>query len=120
MKRMTSRERRAEERRILAEMDEAMQEQAVQKQETGEETAGKDVKTKKTVKTTKKQDDSMPSTLHCKRCKTVMENGVCPACGFKVYVPMDEEKRKKIKLALTVVGFVVFIIIFVALQFKKA
>ena len=114
MKRMTSRERRAEERRILAEMDEAMQEQSVQKQETGEETAGKDVKTKK------KQDDSMPSTLHCKRCKTVMENGVCPACGFKVYVPMDEEKRKKIKLALTVVGFVVFIIIFVALQFKKA
>ena len=48
-----------------------------------------------------------------------MENGVCPACGFTVYVPMSEEKRNKIKLTLTVVAFVVFIVIFVALQFKK-
>ena len=117
MKKMTSRERRAEERRILAEMDEAMKAQDSQTQKTEEE----GTTPAKTVKRTKTQDNGiMPSTLHCKRCKTVMENGVCPACGFKIYMPMDEEKRKKIKMALTVVGFVVFIIIFVAIQFKNA
>ena len=108
MKRMTSRERRAEERRILAEMDEAMQEQAEEKAKKEEKSAP-----------TRKPDELMPDTLHCRRCKTVMENGVCPNCGFKVYMPMDEEQRGKIKLALTVVGFVVFIIIFVVMQIKK-
>ena len=117
MKKMTSRERRAEERRILAEMDEAMQEQAEKKQKDAE-----NVKTTvKKAKPARAQDDGiMPSTLHCKHCKTLMENGVCPACGFKVYIPMDEEKRKKIKMALTVVGFVVFIVIFLIIQFKNA
>ena len=116
MKKMTSRERRAEERRILAEMDEAMQEQAAQKPEIKEEKTS----TKKEKPIRKREDGIMPSTLHCKHCKTLMENGVCPACGFKVYMPMDEEKRKKIKMALTVVGFAVFIVIFVIIQFKNA
>ena len=48
-----------------------------------------------------------------------MEHGVCPACGFKIYVPMDEEKRKKIKLITTVVAVAAFIVLFVVLQFKK-
>ena len=49
-----------------------------------------------------------PKQIHCKRCKTLMENGVCPNCGFKMYVPMDEKKQKKIRLisgALLIVAF---------------
>ena len=113
MKKMTSRDRRAEERRILAEMDEAMAKQkpAEQPQTTTPK--------KKKARSIHRYDDSMPQKVHCKRCKTLMKNGVCPACGFTVYVPMSEEKRTKIKLTLTVVALVVFIVIFVALQFKK-
>lgn len=113
---MTSRERRAEERRILAEMDEAMQEQSPKTEKTNVDKKATSPKTKKTAK---KYDDTMPETVHCKRCKTLMENGVCPACGFKIYVPMNEEKRNKIKLVLTVVALVVFAIVFVAMQYKK-
>lgn len=113
MKKMTSRERRAEERRILAEMNEAMQEQTPK----SEKPSGKQKSAP--AKTAKKYDDTMPETVHCKRCKTLMENGVCPACGFTIYVPMNEEKRNKIKLVLTVVAFVVFAIVFIAMQYKK-
>lgn len=64
-------------------------------------------------------DVNTPGQVHCKRCKTLMENGVCPACGFKIYMPMDSEKRDKIKLVTTIVGFAVFFVIFIILQFKK-
>ena len=106
-KKKTARERRAEERQILAQMNEAME---------GQETKTSAEKPKKQ----RKYDSSMPEKVHCKRCRTLMENGVCPACGFKIYVPMDEEKRKKIKLVVTVVAIAVFIALFVALQFKNA
>ena len=111
-KKMTARERRAEERQILAQMDEEM---AKKQEKTSSEQPKKQSKNQQT----RKYDDTMPEKVHCKRCKTLMENGVCPACGFKIYVPMDEEKRKKIKLAMTVVAVVVFIALFVALQFKN-
>ena len=64
-------------------------------------------------------DSNTPEQVHCKRCKTLMENGVCPACGFKIYMPMDVEKRDKIKLVTTIIGFAVFFVIFIILQFKK-
>lgn len=64
-------------------------------------------------------DSNTPEQVHCKRCKTLMENGVCPACGFKIYMPMDGEKRDKIKLVTTIIGFAVFFVIFIILQFKK-
>ena len=57
-----------------------------------------------------------PSQLHCKHCKTLMEEGVCPTCGYKVYVPMTSEKRDKIKTVATIVAFVVLIAVFVAIQ----
>ncbi len=111
-KKKTARERRAEERQILAQMNEAME---------GQETKTSAEKPKKQPKKEqRKYDSSMPEKVHCKRCRTLMENGVCPACGFKIYVPMDEEKRKKIKLVVTVVAIAVFIALFVALQFKNA
>ena len=40
-------------------------------------------------------------------------------CGFKIYMPMDSEKRDKIKLVTTIIGFAVFFVIFIILQFKK-
>jgi uncharacterized paraquat-inducible protein A len=61
-----------------------------------------------------------PEQLHCRRCQTLMEEGTCPACGFKIYVPMSEEKRKKIKTITTAIGFVVFIVIFLVIQFSKS
>ena len=64
-------------------------------------------------------DSTMPEQVHCKRCKTLMENGVCPSCGFKIYTPMDMEKREKIKMLTTIIGFVVFFAIFIILQIKK-
>lgn len=54
-----------------------------------------------------------PQQIHCKRCKTLMENGVCPNCGFKMYVPMDEKNQKKIRLisgALLIVAFLLILL----------
>ena len=51
---------------------------------------------------------------HCHRCKVLMENGKCPSCGQKMYVPMDEEKQKKIRWITTGIGLLVFLIIFLA------
>ena len=63
--------------------------------------------------------DSTPTVLHCRRCGTEMQNGVCPNCGFKIYMPMDKEKQQKIKLVATVVLMAIAVVLFVALQFKK-
>lgn len=97
---MNKRQRkREEERKILAEMDEAMK-------------AG--------VKTDERTTDNAENTsenspvIHCKRCKTVMEKGVCPTCGFRIYVPMDEQKRKKIRWIVTGVCLIAFVIVYFA------
>ncbi len=90
---MSRKEKKEEERRILAELDEAVEKEQAETQPQGEK-------------------------LHCKRCKTLMENGVCPACGFKIYVGMSEEKRKKIRTAVTCVCLGVFLILLVILQAK--
>lgn len=113
-KKMTSRERRAEERRILAEMDAAMAEQTPS--ESGKTVTAEQVET---PKKNRGYDSSMPEQVHCKRCKTLMENGVCPLCGFRIYVPVSEEKRKKIRLWVGAVAIAVFLVLFVILQFSK-
>ncbi|MBR2023888.1 MAG: hypothetical protein IJ996_05185, partial [Clostridia bacterium] len=64
-------------------------------------------------------DENMPEKLHCKRCKTLMENGVCPTCGFTVYIPMQKEKRNRIKVVVTAVLMAVFVVLFVIMQFVK-
>ncbi len=105
MSKETSREKRQrkreEERRILAELD------AVVAAEKGEEAP------KETPSEEKRE------VLHCRRCRTVMEGGVCPTCGYKTYVPMSEEKRKKVRNILTVVFVGVFVVLFVALKLWK-
>ena len=52
-----------------------------------------------------------PEQIHCKRCKTLMEKGVCPNCGFTMYVPMDETKQRKIRLISGAILIVVFALI---------
>ena len=107
-----SKQKREEEQKVLAQMNEAMQEnqaQPVKKEENAQKT-----------KKTSFYGATQPTTMHCRRCRSMMEDGVCPTCGFKMYVPMSEEKRKKIKTITTAIGFVVFIIIFLAIQFSKS
>ena len=63
-------------------------------------------------------EDKTPEIMHCRNCNSLMENGVCPTCGFKAYVPMDPEKQKKIRLISGAVCVVVFIILLLITQAK--
>ena len=86
--------RKEEEKRILAEMDEAMKSLSVQEQ-------------------TDEQPSAPSQKLYCRRCKTELTaNGVCPVCGYRVYMPMDEQKRKKIRFIVASVCIVGFLILF--------
>ena len=98
--------RKEEEQRILAEMEEAMQENA----EKGE--SEETEKPKKGLLSL--LEDKTPETVHCRRCRVEMKNGVCPSCGFRAYVPMDKDKQKKIRWILggiCVAGFLLFYIL---------
>ena len=53
-----------------------------------------------------------PDKIHCRRCKTLMENGVCPTCGYKIYMPMNDKKRNKIRLITAIVFVAIGVIIF--------
>ena len=80
----TSQQRKEEEQKIIQTMESAMKE----KEQTS------------STETRKKfYDSTTPEQIHCRRCKTLMEDGVCPTCGFRMYVPMDREKQKKIRTA---------------------
>ncbi len=54
----------------------------------------------------------------CPRCKSSMQGNACPTCGYKIYQPMSEEKRKKIRWITTAVCLVVFLVLFWLLQKK--
>ena len=114
MQKQTRRERREEEARIVAEMDEAMQSQT-QDAEAQTEEESKEAKTPRRYM----YDETTPQQIHCRRCKTLMENGVCPVCGYRIYVPMAKEKRDKIRTIVAAVCMVAFIVLFVLLQAKK-
>ncbi len=77
--------RREEEKRILAELDEAV---------------------------AAEREERRTPRLFCKRCKNEMDGNICPVCGYKIYTPMAEEKRKKIRTALTVVLLGIFVLLF--------
>ena len=112
--------RKERERQMIAEMESAMLAQKFP------ETAGKNAaqtpqadgspNRKKEAKG--KAQENKAQQIHCPRCKTVMENGKCPTCGHYIYVPMDEKKRKKIRLIVGGVCLVVFAVLFVVLQLK--
>ena len=108
MSKQTRKERREEETRILADFQEALKENSgeAQKEESKEEKKAS-------------FDGVQPQSIHCRKCKTLMENGVCPTCGFKIYMPMSDEERKKIRRITTVVAVVVFIVLFAIIQITK-
>ena len=95
-------QKREEEKKILQELDEAMAESAAKEQENADEAEKKGL-----------FKDKTPTTLHCKRCKTVMEKGTCPVCGFRMYVPMDENKKKTIRWIVGGVCVIGFLLIFI-------
>lgn len=89
--------RKEEEKRILAEMDEAMKGLSGEIQEPQ----------------TDEQPSALSQKLYCRRCKTELTaNGVCPVCGYRVYMPMDEQKRKKIRFIVATACIVGFLILF--------
>ncbi len=98
---MKRNERKARDAEIIAQMEEALKEQ-----------------TAENVETTTETEQNTPPTetpqFHCRKCKTLMKNGKCPACGYSDYVPMDVKTQKKIRLILTGICVVVFLIIFLA------
>ena len=100
MSKQTRKERRKKEAELIAEFDDAL------KKERGEEAPMYTVGEK----------NAPTEKIHCRRCKTLMENGKCPVCGYKIYVPMDEEKRKKIRWVVTGVCLVVFVVLFALIQ----
>ena len=110
----TRKDKREEEARIIAEMDAAMQE--LNAENTAEEPPQSPQKKQKRAPI---EDEHMPERLHCKRCKTLMENGVCPTCGFTVYIPMKKERRNRVKVVVTAVLMAVFVVLFFILQFTK-
>lgn len=113
MSKQTRREKKEEEARILAEMDEALKEQGMPPLSKTRE------KSEKEEKYQREYDDTMPQKIHCRRCKTLMENGKCPVCGHTVYVPMNKQKQRKIKWIATGILLVVFVALFAILQMSK-
>lgn len=94
--------KKEEEKKILEEMQKALAERATEQTEQPA------------------YDDGVtPTVIHCRRCKTVMQKGVCPTCGFRMYVPMDKKKRDKIKLIATCVCMAAFVVLFLILQIKN-
>lgn len=113
MSKQTRREKREEEARILAEMDEALKAQGLPP------LTGNFEKKEKEEKYKREYDDTMPQNIHCRRCKTLMENGKCPVCGHTIYVPMNKQKQRKIKWIATGIMLVVFAALFAILQMSK-
>lgn len=114
-----SKKRREQEAKILKQMDDAMQEQS---QERGTESAT----TPQAERTPAKKgkifgmiEDKTPDEIHCSKCGTLMEKGVCPTCGHRIYVPMSEEKKGKIRFIVTCVAMAIFVVIFVLTQIFK-
>lgn len=100
-------QKREAEKRLLAEFDEALAQERGEAlpQSGGLESAGGSAKDRS-------------QTAKCMRCHSPMEGGVCPVCGYKVYQPMSEEKRKKIRWIIGVVCIGIFLVLFLLLQKK--
>ena len=112
MSKQTRKEKRENEAWILAEMEEAMAEKT-----TENEVASAEVSAEVSAPSKEKwYRDNTPTEVHCKHCRTLMENGVCPNCGFHIYVPMDKKKRDKIRWIVGGVCIAAFLVVFVILK----
>ena len=91
-------QKKEEEAKILAQMDEAMREKETQNPENAPKRVG-------LVK------DKTPATVHCHKCGTLMEEGKCPNCGHTIYTPMDEKTQKTIRWIFGGICLVVLLVI---------
>ncbi|MBQ7912567.1 MAG: hypothetical protein IJ308_02335 [Clostridia bacterium] len=122
MSKKTREEKREEERRIIAEMEAAIQEKEEREnpQSAPQERAGTAERKPQPAPASAPKSNKGKNRYHCPRCKTLLqEDGKCVTCGYKMYIPMDEKKRNKIRLIVAVVCMVIFAVLFVILQFKK-
>lgn len=113
MSKQTRQQKKEEEKRIIAEMESALAEEKIQEKPEEE-------RSKRNAEQKRIYDETMPKDIHCKRCKTLMEKGVCPTCGFRIYVPMDKKKRDRTKLILAVVFMAAFLAVFIFSQIKNS
>lgn len=113
-----SKKRREKESEILKQMDEAMKEQSQEQETESAETPQTEAPAKK-GKIFGIIEDKTPDEIHCSKCGTLMEKGVCPTCGHRIYVPMSEEKKGKIRLIVTGVAMAIFVVIFILTQVLK-
>ena len=116
MSKQTRAQKREEERRIIEEMERAM---AESRGETLTETPAPETPTPETAQETPPdtQSQGIKRKLYCRRCKSEMnEKGVCPVCGYRVYVEMDESKRKKIRIITASVCLVIFVLMYFLLK----
>ena len=95
--------RREEEAKILAQMDEAMKENQPQNEEPPQKRIGL-------------FRDNTPENIHCHKCATLMENGKCPNCGHTMYVPMDDQKKKIIRWIVGGVCLAAALIVFIIMR----
>ncbi len=95
---MGRKERKAEEARILKELDEEVAAQRAKDAGTEKQGEGK----------------STPAAgkIYCRRCKSQMQDNVCPVCGYKIYTPMSEEKRKMTRLVVGGACVLCFVVIY--------
>lgn len=114
--------RKEEEKRIIAEMDEAMRAVRGEAQASEQNTIDTIDTTQNTTERTDDRTAQKPSQkpsqkLYCRRCKSELgANGVCRVCGYRVYMPMDENKRKKIRLIVAGVCIVGFLILYLIVK----
>jgi rubrerythrin len=108
-------ERKAEEAKIIAELDEEMKKSSSAK-DVGNST-DKNENEAPMYKTSAKNSYE-PEVLHCRKCGTKMQDGVCPKCGYKVYIPMDEQKMKKIRFIVGCVCIAAVLVILVIWKIK--
>lgn len=100
--------RKEREQEIIAQMEEALKENAEKESSAKQEKTAEESKKENGAKKTME-----PLQIHCHKCNTLMENGKCPKCGHTVYVPMDEAKQKKIRLIVGAVFVVILVIVLV-------
>ena len=69
------------EQEMIAQMEEALQEQKAAQVQAQAETEGEEPK------------QETPQ-FHCRKCKTLMKDGKCPACGYTDYVYFSKKFKE--------------------------
>ena len=101
MSKQTRAQKKEEERRIIEEFENAL----------AEERGANQTEPIETEEPKPQETPSREGKIYCRRCKAVMEKGVCPVCGYRIYMPMDDAKRQKIRIITASVCLIIFAII---------